>query len=104
MGQEEISYKVSLIKSHINVKKNFYIFILLFILKFTQIEFRKFLTKWVVADDQPFTTPENKHFRQMVKVLNPDAIVPKADTIKKDIMRDFEEEKNKRKILFQVSL
>ncbi len=38
----------------------------------------------------------------MVKVLNSNALVPKADTIKKDIMESFEEERNKRKILFQV--
>ena len=39
----------------------------------------------------------------MVKVLNSDAIVPKADSIKKDIMECFEEERKKRKILFQVN-
>ncbi len=39
----------------------------------------------------------------MVKVLNPSAIVPTADTIKKDIMEGFEEEKIKRKKFFQVS-
>lgn len=39
----------------------------------------------------------------MVKVLNSDALVPKADTIKKDIMESFEEEKKKRKNLFKVN-
>jgi hypothetical protein len=39
----------------------------------------------------------------MVKVLNPDAVVPKADAIKKDIMDSYEEEKKKRESLFQVS-
>jgi hypothetical protein len=39
----------------------------------------------------------------MVKVLNSDARVPKADSIKKDIMESFEEERQKRKILFQVN-
>jgi hypothetical protein len=72
-------------------------------MKFTQIDFRKFLTKWIIADDQPFTTPENKHFQHMIKVLNSDAIVPTADTIKKDIIESFEEEQKKRKILFQVN-
>ncbi len=38
----------------------------------------------------------------MVKVLNSDAIVPKADSIKNDIMESFEEERKKRMILFQV--
>ena len=39
----------------------------------------------------------------MVKVLNPDALVPKSDTIKKDITESFEEEQKKRKILFRVN-
>lgn len=39
----------------------------------------------------------------MVKVLNPDAVVPTADTIKKDIMESYKEEKERRKGLFQVS-
>jgi hypothetical protein len=39
----------------------------------------------------------------MVKVLNSDALVPKADTIKRDIMESFEEEQEKRKILLQVN-
>jgi hypothetical protein len=38
----------------------------------------------------------------MVKVLNSDALVPKADTIKNDIMEIFEEERKKRKILLEV--
>ncbi|GBB89254.1 hypothetical protein RclHR1_15940003 [Rhizophagus clarus] len=54
--------------------------------KFTQTNFHKFLTKWIIADDQPFTTVENMHFQNMVKVLNSDALVPKADTIKNDII------------------
>jgi hypothetical protein len=39
----------------------------------------------------------------MVKVLNSDALVPTADTIKRDVMNSFEEERRKRKILFQVN-
>ncbi len=38
----------------------------------------------------------------MVKVLNSDALIPKADTIKRDMMESFEEERKKRKILLQV--
>ena len=40
----------------------------------------------------------------MVKVLNSDALVPTADTIKRGIMENFEEERKKRKILFQVNI
>jgi hypothetical protein len=43
------------------------------------------------------------HFRNMIKLLNPDALVPKADTIKNDIMETFEEERKKRKVLLQVN-
>ena len=50
-------------------------------------------------DDQPFTITENKDFRNLVKILNPDALVPKADTIKNDIMDNFKEEQEKRKVL-----
>lgn len=39
----------------------------------------------------------------MVKMLNPDALVPSADTVKNDIMKIFEEEQKKMKKLFQVS-
>ena len=39
----------------------------------------------------------------MMKMLNPDALVPSADTVKKDIMVSFEEEQKKMKKLFQVS-
>jgi hypothetical protein len=62
------------------------------------------LTTWIINDDQPFTTTENIHFRHMVKMLNSDALIPTADTIKNDIMEGFEEECKKRKILFQVGL
>ena len=76
-------------------------FIFIFI-KFTQTNFRNFLTNWIIAEDQPFTTTESKHFQNMVKVLNPDAKIPKADAIKGYIMDNFNEEREKRKILFQV--
>ena len=35
-------------------------------------------------------------------MLNSDALISKADTIKGDIMECFEKEQEKRKILFQV--
>jgi len=36
----------------------------------------------------------------MIKVLNSDTLIPKADIIKDDIMKCFEKEQEKRKILF----
>ena len=65
--------------------------------KFNQAGFHKFLIKWII-------TTENVHFRHMIKMLNLDALVPTADTIKNDIMESFNEEYKKRKDLFQVSL
>ncbi|CAB5217264.1 unnamed protein product, partial [Rhizophagus irregularis] len=69
--------------------------------KFTQKDFRWFVSKWVIDDDQPFTTLENKYFRQMIKVLNSDALVLSADTIKNDILESFNVEQKKMKELFQ---
>jgi hypothetical protein len=40
----------------------------------------------------------------MIKLLNSDALVPKADTIKNDINESFDKERKKRKILLQVNV
>lgn len=40
----------------------------------------------------------------MIKMLNSDALVPSADTIKNDIIESYEAEKKKMKTLFQVIL
>ena len=47
---------------------------------------------------------ENKYFQQIIKFLNSNALIPSADTAKKDIMEIFEMEQIKMKMLFQVSL
>jgi hypothetical protein len=89
-------------------KKNIFFYInfinFICIFKFTQEDFRKFISKWIITDDQPFTTLKNKYFRQMIKFLNSNAFIPSADTAKKDIMEIFEMEQIKMKMLFQVSL
>src|SRR5215216_4942682 len=81
-----------------------YYFINLYLIffKFTQEGFCKFITKWIITDDQPFTMLENKYFQQMIKFLNSDALIPSADTLKKNIMKIFEMEQKKMKKLFQV--
>ena len=85
----------------------FYIFIFinlyLIFFRFTQEGFCKFITKWIITDDQPFTTFENKYFQQMIKFLNSDALISSADTLKKNIMKIFEMEQIKMKKFFQVS-
>ena len=45
-------------------------------------DFCKFFNKWIISNDQPFITTKNKHFQNMIKVLNSDAMISKADTIK----------------------
>ncbi|CAG8720917.1 16820_t:CDS:2, partial [Cetraspora pellucida] len=55
----------------------------------------------VISDSQPFMTLENIHFRHLVKLLNPYALVPRGDIIRNDIIKSFEEEHRKLIILFQ---
>ena len=43
------------------------------------------------------------YFQQMVNTLNPNALIPGADTIKNDIMMKFNEEQLNFQKLFQVS-
>ena len=76
-----------------NIKNSFFF-------KFTQKGFREFITKWVIDDDQPFITLENKYFRKMIKILNSDALVPSADTIKNDILESFKVKQKKMSKLF----
>jgi hypothetical protein len=61
------------------------------------------LAKWIVCNDQPFTTVENEHFRNMIEILNPEAQVPSADTIKNNIMKRFNTEQTRMKEEFLVS-
>ncbi|CAG8787808.1 15736_t:CDS:2, partial [Racocetra persica] len=51
--------------------------------------------------NQPFTTVENKHFRQMIKLLNPNATIPVEDTIRNDIIKSFKDESINIKCLLQ---
>jgi hypothetical protein len=83
----------------VNIKNNLFL-----LFKFTQIDFRSFATKWVIDDDQPFTTLENKYFRKMIKLLNSNAIIPSADTIKNDVLESFKVEQKRMRELFQVIL
>ncbi|CAG8690565.1 2244_t:CDS:2, partial [Cetraspora pellucida] len=54
-----------------------------------------------ILDNQPFTTVENKHFQQMIKLLNPNATIPVGDTIRNDIIKSFEDESINIKCLLQ---
>jgi hypothetical protein len=63
--------------------------------------FREMLVEWVVAEDQPFTAPEAEGFRKMLRLASPDAKVPSADTIRRDIDRRFCEEKARVRAVLQ---
>ncbi len=52
--------------------------------------FRDDLLKWIVRDDQPFTVVEVPEFRQVIKRLKPEASVPSADTVRRDIAKKFD--------------
>ncbi|CAG8796190.1 12516_t:CDS:2, partial [Dentiscutata erythropus] len=68
---------------------------------FTQLAFRKLLNKWIVLDNQPFTAVENKHFRKMIKLLNPIATIPTGDTIRNNIIKSYKDESIDIKFLLQ---
>ncbi|CAG8646132.1 15255_t:CDS:2 [Cetraspora pellucida] len=70
-------------------------------LKFTQSAFRELITKWIVLDSLLFITTESKHFQQIIKLLNPNAHVPIGDTVKNDIMSNFENKHMNMKCLLQ---
>lgn len=70
---------------------------------FSQEHFRAALMKWVIISMQPFTEIEQPSFVEMIKTLNPSAHVVSNDTIKNDILKLFDTELNKIKILLNVS-
>lgn len=45
---------------------------------------------WIVTDDQPFTVVECPEFCSLIKICNPDAKIPSADTMKNDILKLFQ--------------
>ncbi|GBC50995.2 zinc finger BED domain-containing protein RICESLEEPER 2-like [Rhizophagus irregularis DAOM 181602=DAOM 197198] len=63
--------------------------------RFTADLFREFIFKWVICDDQPFVVVECDQLRKLFCLLNPNAKVPSADTVRNDIMNAFKEERNK---------
>ena len=53
-------------------------------------------------DDQPFTTVENNEFCDMVLYLQPNADIPSADTLRRDLDIKFEQVKEQIKQKLQV--
>ncbi|KAI0257244.1 hypothetical protein BJV78DRAFT_21670 [Lactifluus subvellereus] len=42
--------------------------------------------KWIVACDQPFDEVEKFEFKQMIHAINPNAVLPSADTVQRRVV------------------
>lgn len=58
---------------------------------FSQERYREALVKWVIMSDQPFSECEVESFLEMIKILNPDAVSVCKETVKRDIIKKFQE-------------
>lgn len=58
---------------------------------FSQERYRESLIKWIINSDQPFCTCQQEDFVELLKNLNPEAAALSAQTVKRDIMKKFEE-------------
>ncbi|KAG4074092.1 hypothetical protein HA402_014297 [Bradysia odoriphaga] len=58
---------------------------------FSQEAYRKALVEWILMSNQPFTECEEEYFLKMIKTLNPTATTISDQTVKRDIMKLFEE-------------
>lgn len=58
---------------------------------FSQERYRESLIKWIINSDQPFCECQQEDFVELLKSLNPEAKHFSAQTVKRDIMKKFEE-------------
>lgn len=68
-----------------------------------EAEFRNCIVQWIVCDDQPFTAIENEKLANAFRILKRDIYLPTADTIKKQIINFFWQERDIVKEMLQVS-
>ena len=62
------------------------------------------LIKWIVIHQHPFTIVEKNNFINFIHTLHPTTQIPTADTIKSQILKFYEEDKEKIKsILMNLS-
>src|SRR6266480_573679 len=62
------------------------------------------LIKWIVIHQNPFTIVEENNFITFIHTLHPTTQIPTADTIKSQILKFYEEDKEKIKsILMNLS-
>lgn len=70
---------------------------------FSQERYREALVKCIVVSGQPFCESEMDSFLEMIDTLNPDAITISKATVKRDIMKKFDELVNEIKIKMSTS-
>ncbi|KAJ6648390.1 putative AC transposase, partial [Pseudolycoriella hygida] len=65
---------------------------------FSQDNFRKALLKWLVVCDEPFKAVQTEAFAEVVKTLNPDAVLYSDKTMRADLIDTFNEKLNELKV------
>lgn len=71
---------------------------------FSQERYRDLLIKWIINSDQPFCSCQQDDFVNLIKSLNREAATLSAQTVKRDIMKKFDESTaDKKKRLSEVS-
>jgi hypothetical protein len=61
-------------------------------IEYSPEEFKRRLVKWVVLDDQPFSAVESPRVWSLFSLFTADVSFPSADTIKREIMKCYQEE------------
>ncbi|CAB5196259.1 unnamed protein product [Rhizophagus irregularis] len=65
------------------------------VIVYSKETFKKFIIRWIVKNDLPFTCVESEDFCNMIFLLRKDAFIPSADTIKNYIMTSFNDSQKK---------
>ncbi|CAD6905777.1 unnamed protein product [Tilletia controversa] len=75
-------------------------------------EVRRLVLKWVIASNQPFTEPQNPHFREIIRAINPSLspALTSARTVRRDleaahgeILREAVDHLKRNQLTFSVS-
>ena len=61
--------------------------------KITQQGIRKKLIRWAISDDQPFVVVEKPEFKDIILYLWPEAKIPSADMLRKDLSSNYKQVK-----------
>ena len=71
---------------------------------FSQHKFRRALLRWAVLSNQPHTVVEEDSFQKLISTLNLQAKLISANTLKRDLIAEYEDQKLKLKEFIQVFL